>query len=261
MNNIVVNFDQILAFAAQLGVPTTKKRGILREFLQAKFISQLYRLPGSQNLSFVGGTSMRLLRNLNRFSEDLDFDSLNLVDEKIVSLVTETTKCFRQENIEVELVSKKREGKTFFELRFPFLLKQLAISTNPKEKLMVKVDYSCSWQDQKTEVLLMNHYGFLENIVTNTKNQLLVQKLTAFAKRKQVQPRALYDVVWLVSQGAKLDEQFMQINKLSGLVDEATARLANLKTGRALKNKLKPFLFDESQVDRLDLFESVLAKM
>ena len=41
---------------------------------------------------FVGGTSLRLLRNLNRFSEDLDFDNWGLSNKQITDLVNEAVK-------------------------------------------------------------------------------------------------------------------------------------------------------------------------
>ncbi len=261
MNNVVANFDQIINFAEQTGVPLVKKRGILREYLQTKFISFLYAFTESKRLSFVGGTSMRLLRGLNRFSEDLDFDNLGLNDQEINSLVNKAASGFKKENVQLELIVKEKVPKTFFELRFPHLLKELSISSNPREKLMIKVDYSDLWRGQKVEGVLMNRYGFLESVITNPLNQLLVQKLTAYVKRKQTQPRDIYDIVWLVSQGAKMDQSFLRVNKLSNLVDQARKKLGQQKVGRAMRNKLKPFLFDESQISRLDLFEAVLGRL
>ncbi len=56
---------------------------------------------------------------------------------------------------------------------------------------------------------------------TNPLDQLLVQKLTAYVQRDLTQPRDLYDVVWLFAQGAKLDREFMQVNKLDDILEQA----------------------------------------
>ena len=42
MNNLITNFEQILTFAQDTGVPLTKKRGIIREYLQTKLIDLIY---------------------------------------------------------------------------------------------------------------------------------------------------------------------------------------------------------------------------
>ncbi len=49
-----------------------------------------------------------------------------------------------------------------------------------------------------------------ENIITNPLDQVLVQKFAAYVKRSVTQPREIYDIVWLYSHGARLDESFMK---------------------------------------------------
>jgi hypothetical protein len=52
---------------------------VLREYLQACILRSLHESEGFVPLSFVGGTALRFLYNLPRFSEDLDF-SLEKLD-------------------------------------------------------------------------------------------------------------------------------------------------------------------------------------
>lgn len=260
MHNIVANFDQILDFARQISVPVQKKRGVVREYLQAKFVSMLYSLPGSEKLSFVGGTGLRLLRDLPRFSEDLDFDNLGLSNAQIEKLVLEAARRFEAEGLSVELSAHLKEGKTYYDIKFPKLLEELKITTNPKEKLMIKFDYSDSWRGQKTEVVLFNKYGFIENVVTNSINQVLVQKLAAYVFRKNTQPRDMYDVVWLFSRGAVPDADFAKINGFGDIVARASNKYASEGLPGGFKSKLEPFLFVSGDVRKLELFEGVLDK-
>ena len=266
MHNIITNFDQILEFAEHLKVPIDKKRGIIREYLQVKFISILYSLPKSQKLSFVGGTSLRLLRNSNRFSEDLDFDNLGLSNEEIKALVQEVVRRFQVEGLDVEFkirtkIEKGLKNKIYFDLRFPNLLKELEISTNPREKLMIKFDYANLWKGQVTETVLLNKYGFIENVVLNNLNQTIVQKLTAYVRRKITQPRDIYDVVWLYSQGAKVDVKFAEVNGLGNIVKRAQDKYHTQGIPKNFKNKLLPFLFNPEDARKLDLFDSVLKEL
>ncbi len=258
MNNLVTNFDQIVEFAERMGVPVDKKRGIIREYLQSKFISILYSLPDSQKLSFVGGTGLRLIRGLNRFSEDLDFDNLGLSNDKVRYLVSEVVKRFQTEGISTELKLQTREEKTYFELKFPNLLKELKITTNPKEKLMVKFDYASSWKAQTTETILFSKYGFIESVVVNELNQNMVQKLVAYLHRKTVQPRDIYDIVWMYSQGARPDTVFAENNGFGDIVQQALAKFNSEGVTPGFKNRLAPFLFNPADVSKLDLFRSVL---
>ena len=261
MNNLIANFNQVLKFAREYGLPLEKKRGILREYLQALFLSRLYRQSAAAKLIFTGGTSLRLLRNLPRFSEDLDFDNLGLSNQQIRDLVNEAAKAIKKENIDLEIKSTIRGKKTYFELKFPRLLFDLKITTNPKEKLMIKVDYADFWRGQKPEAVLFNRYGFLEMIPVLPLNQAVVEKLTAFVSRKQTQGRDIYDVVWLFSQGAKIDAKFLEKNKMKDLVKKATTKWQKEGNKKIFSRRLAPFLFDAGEARQLELFGEVLKKL
>lgn len=260
MNNLISNFDQVLKMAGDQGVPL-KERGILREYLQSKFLVEFYSVKDSRGMSFVGGTSLRLLNGLPRFSEDLDFDNLGLKDEEVESLVERVVERFKFENIKVELKKIIKEDKRYFELRFPEILYELGISGHDKEKLMIKVDCARFWKGQKARVELFSRYGLIEQVVSNELSQIMVQKLVAYVGRRQVQPRDMYDVVWLYAQGVRLDGEFMRANGKERVVEEAMARFEKEGVMEADKRRLRPFLFREGEVGKLELFGKVLKKM
>lgn len=260
MNNIVTNFNQTLSFAREYGLPINKKRAILRELLQVKILDFIYRQKESTGLSFVGGTSLRLLKNLDRFSEDLDFDDLNLNHNQIEKIVTKIHQSLQKEEIKTDLYQNIKEKKHYYEFRFPDLLHQLNISINPKEKLMIKLDYSDFWKGQKTEVATLSRYGFVGNTITNDINQLLIQKLTAYLNRKQTQPRDLYDIVWLFSHGAKIDMGFIKKNRLpEDLASRALIKFNQEKPKMAVyKRRLRPFLINEGNENKIELLPRIL---
>lgn len=261
MNNLIANFNQILKFAEEYGLPTEKKRGILREYLQALFLAKLYKNQLAAKLVFVGGTSLRLLRNLNRFSEDLDFDNLGLSNKQITILVNEVVKAIKKENIDLEIKSTIRGKKTYFELKFAGLLFDLKITTNPREKLMIKVDYADFWKGQSPEVILFNRYGFLEMVPVLPLGQALAEKLAAYTFRKETQGRDIYDVVWLFSQGAKIDAKFLTKNKMKDLVKKAVAKWQKEGNKKIFVSRTGPFLFDSGEARKLELFGEVLKNL
>src|SRR3990167_8846361 len=215
MSNLRYLFNSVLDFAKSYGLPTEKKRGILREYYQVRLLQKIYAQELSKNLSFIGGTALRFLRGINRFSEDLDFDTLNGI---------------------------------------PNILFDLGLTGQKREVLMIKLDYFRNWKNQQIETVLMNEYGFLSTVVTNGINQLLVQKLTAYVCRSLTQTRDIYYVVWLFAQGARLDKDFMHANNLDDLLPRAKEKLSKEGIARGWGDKLRPFLFNSADVQKLDMF-------
>ena len=86
----------------------------------------------------------------------------------------------------------------------------------------------------------------------------MVEKLGAYVGRKTVQPRDMYDVVWLVAQGAMLDREFMEENGIGNLMDSALERYKKDGVTREMKQKLAPFLFVTGDENKLDLFHEII---
>jgi len=260
MNNIVTNFDQILEFAKSYGLPPTKKRGILREYLQTKILDLIYQQKVSSQLYFVGGTCLRLLYGLDRFSEDLDFDLGRLSQAQIETLMKDTHQKLTKENIAIDLYQNINPQRAYWEFRFKNLLYELNLSSQKEEKLMIKFDFETFWRGQQRKVILLNRYGFLVNVVTVPLNQILVQKLYAYTQRRQTLPRDIHDIVWLVAQGAKMNNNFLKKNKLpKNLIAQAETKFKKEeKKLKGLKLKLRPFLLDEKRTARLNLFPKIL---
>ena len=64
--------EEAIAIAGEESDPS-RRLNVLREYLQACILRSLHESEGFVQLSFVGGTALRFLYNLPRFSEDLDF--------------------------------------------------------------------------------------------------------------------------------------------------------------------------------------------
>ncbi|PIS22867.1 hypothetical protein COT49_03100 [candidate division WWE3 bacterium CG08_land_8_20_14_0_20_40_13] len=261
MNNMIFNWDNIQKSAVSLGMPIDKRRALVREYLQAKFIYELYGQNYARKLSFIGGTALRILRNIPRFSEDLDFDNLGISDNKIEDLVGEVRKVFVRENIECELSVKKNEEKSYFEIKFPNLLAPLEISHNPKENLMIKVDSSKGWKKQNLETQPLLRFGYARNILTNSLDNLLVQKLSAYVFREETQPRDIYDIVWLYATGARFDKDFAESNGFADLLELAVDKYKTEGLKTTFSHKLAPFLINPGDVSSLNTFGEVLKRL
>ena len=73
--------DQLHSVAAQ--ARNVAEAGMLvREYLQARILEVLQRTGAFQNWAFLGGTAIRFLFKLPRFSEDLDFSRVEFAPSR-----------------------------------------------------------------------------------------------------------------------------------------------------------------------------------
>lgn len=254
-------WENILQESKRQNLPLNKKRAILREFLQVKFITSFYRLPSCQKLSFIGGTSMRLLRGLDRFSEDLDFDNFGLTFKKTKQLFEKISAEFIREKFKLEPNFHQTQNGGIGRLRFSDLLNRLEISSNPKEKLMIRFDFT--YQEKvETEVKLLALFGMSERVVANSLSVLLAQKTKALITRPQTRGRDFYDIYWLLTRSV---EPNLVVLKKEGIETKKAfymklqeIYLKEKKKMPLYKKQIKPFLVNENNQRYLDLFEILI---
>jgi predicted nucleotidyltransferase component of viral defense system len=87
----MLTYEALIDQAKAREMPTTKIRGILREYLQFLILKELYKNKYGKKLFFTGGTYLRLVHDVKRFSEDLDFN-INKITKKEFELLLETIK-------------------------------------------------------------------------------------------------------------------------------------------------------------------------
>ena len=243
-------------------MPSDKKRGILREYLQTLILSEVYSQKVSKKLSFIGGTSLRLIRNLNRFSEDLDFDNLGLSDSETRSVFSTASRKLTMMNIDVEFSFKIiQSGIGHGSIKFQALLKDIGISTDPREKVRIDLDFTTPNKPRKTENVLYARYGYVINILTNTLPVLAMQKADAFLHRKDPKARDLYDVIWLFSRNIvpELSVSQNEYKSMKELQKALMNRYTELeKDLDKMRRSLDPFLFENGASIDLKIFPALI---
>ncbi|MBU0722492.1 nucleotidyl transferase AbiEii/AbiGii toxin family protein [Patescibacteria group bacterium] len=262
MPQVNFNWENILEMAKKTGIPP-KKRAIIREYLQTQFLNFLYAQKKSFKLNFIGGTSLRLLYNLDRFSEDLDFDNLGLSFFEIKKLFLNAIEKLKKQGFKTEFDFKKTNHSGIGRLRFVNLLSELEISKDPKEKLMIKLDFTTPKIKSTSSVLILNRFGIIQNVVVANLSSILSQKIKAILFRKDLQPRDFYDLVWLISQDIKPDQNLLKSLKIKN-ENKIWQKILNrfqkeMKQNiKIYKQKLLPFLLNPEKVRYLDLFENLI---
>jgi predicted nucleotidyltransferase component of viral defense system len=183
---------------------TNAKVNTMREYLQA-YILRILRDEGLfRSTAFVGGTALRFLHNLPRFSEDLDFSSARACSgARAVDFAALVRK------IKDELLAAGyNAGATYNDsktvrsafLRFSGLLFDAGVSNLREQKFSVKIEIDTNPPDGATlTTSIVNKYfplAFLSYDIAS----LFSGKLHALLCREYAKGRDYFDLGWYLSK-------------------------------------------------------------
>ncbi|MEK7168919.1 MAG: nucleotidyl transferase AbiEii/AbiGii toxin family protein [Patescibacteria group bacterium] len=113
-------------------------RNLLKEVVQNYILSFIYNSKDYKDLIFTGGTCLRKFYNLNRLSEDLDFDFEGELDfDKLKNDLRD----YFVEKLDVKNVSFKVKNFTIF-VKLPILRIVGFAGPNDSEVLMIRIDFA-----------------------------------------------------------------------------------------------------------------------
>lgn len=174
---------------------------LVREYLQARTLQSLQRAGAMQTLAFHGGTSLRFLYDIPRYSEDLDFalerhpETYNFRTylEQIVGDLSAEAYV-----VDVKLNVKRPVHKAF--VRFRGLLHELGLSGYAEEVLAVKVEVDTNPPAHAGLMTtpLTRHVPL--NLQHHDPPTLLAGKLSAILQRNYLKGRDIYDLWWYLNQ-------------------------------------------------------------
>ncbi|MDO8505313.1 MAG: nucleotidyl transferase AbiEii/AbiGii toxin family protein [bacterium] len=258
-------FHLICEEAYRNGTPRGFERAILREYLQCEIMATLSELPGSESLALIGGTGLRLLWDLDRFSEDLDFDNCGLPVSRPLALFNELARTLARRGYAVHFTPKHTKQERGGKLIFKGLLFALGLSPHHDETLFIKLEYTTPTPRPKTEVRLLNRFGFTAQIMTESLSVLCARKIFALLNRRRLQPRDLYDLVWFFSRRiapdvstlrtAEIPSHAALLKKLIPLFDKITPQM------KEYERDLAPLLLDPSHARRIHTLPELAQKI
>ena len=132
---------EYLANLLQPDATLLERRNLTREYLQALILQSLQRSGAMTSLAFHGGTALRFLYSLPRYSEDLDF-ALEINKERydFQAYLHAIQKDLDAQGYRIS--AKVSDQKTVHSayIRFPGLLYELNLSPHRDEVLAVKIE-------------------------------------------------------------------------------------------------------------------------
>ncbi len=175
-------------------------RHIAREYLQDRILSSMQRAGAMIPLAFHGGTALRFLYGLPRYSEDLDFALEGLADDyDLRAYLRAVQKDLTAENYPVEVrIDEERTVQNGL-VRFRGLFYELGISPHEAEVLMIKVEVDTKPPaGAGLDITVVRRYSPLR-LQHHDRASLLSGKLHAILQRPYAKGRDLYDLLWYLS--------------------------------------------------------------
>mgnify|MGYP002622947460 CR=1 FL=1 len=236
-------------------------RYMLKEYLQLLILEHLTTTPYIYKVSFIGGTNLRLIQGIDRFSEDLDFDCKELTEDEFVAMTDSVVTFLKQNNIEVETRDKPNPHLIVFRrnLYFPQMLFNLGLTGHREERLLLKIETQDQGVPYQPVVANVNRMGFFFNLQVPPLDVLCAMKFTAILARQK--GRDFYDTIFLLSK-TKPNLEFLHTRTGISSIEELKSAIFDRLKEVDLNQKRRDFvhlLFNESNADRILQFPEVVA--
>ena len=226
---------------------------MLKEYIQLMILDHLSATPYIRKITFIGGTSLRLIKGIDRFSEDLDFDCKEFPEAEFMDMTNGILRFLDRSGLQVVPKDKSSEKLTAFRrnIHFPELLFDLGLSGHREERFLIKVESQDQLVNYKPQVVNIKGCGFFFPMPVPPDGVLCAMKVSAMLNRQK--GRDFYDAMFLLSQ-VRPDFTFLSIR--SGIADlESLKQAANNVIGSIdMNRKMRDFehlLFNKNNSTRI----------
>lgn len=244
----MISFDEIKSFFAE-GIRRNPAHYeyILKEYLHYRMLDIIYSGKYASKLSFIGGTSLRILHQIQRFSEDLDFDCFDLSREEFMNLTEMVLDRLSQEGINVEADDKEKDKKLVAFRRnivFPGLLFDLGFTGHREKKLLIKIECESHNYEYKPEKPIIQKFNVFTQIFAPSPSILLSMKTGAVLERGK--GRDFYDFIFL---SGITEPDFGYLGEKFGILNHAQLYERILENCKTINFELKSRDFEKLVFD------------
>jgi hypothetical protein len=171
----------------------------MRELLQWEILAGIHRGESFCHIAFVGGTCLRLLHGLHRFSEDLDFSFIKGGDASILTSLPEALGRHLAgsgfDDVEISS-SDSQTAVTSIWIKFPGLLHEMGASPMASQKLSIKLEIDLNPPAGAMTETKVHSTPSLMAITAHDMPSLMAGKLHAILARPYTKGRDWYDLLW-----------------------------------------------------------------
>lgn len=177
-----------------------QKLNRLREYIQVLALRSFHEAEAFRRIAFVGGTALRFLHGLPRFSEDLDFSLVSADGYAGKEWMAKLKRDLALAGFDPEVAWNDRKAVHTGWVRLAGILKEAGLSALSDEKLAIKIEIdTCPPEGARLEKRIVSRYltFFVQHYDLSS---LLAGKLHAVITRRYAKGRDWYDLMWYLSQ-------------------------------------------------------------
>jgi len=238
---------EILASQIRDFAGTEEKINHLREFLQILILKIIYDQGYFGNLSFDGGTALRILYDLKRFSEDLDFSLTNKKRFNFENFAQNLSRQLENYALNAKLKHQARRTVQSIEIKFLDILYELELTNHKSKRLMIKLEIDSNPPGgAQTEISFVNK-TYIFTVAHYDLSSLFATKLHACFFRPYIKGRDFYDLIWYLSK--KVTPNYVLLNNAINQTHGDTKKINKANFYSFLSEKLLRVDFDLIQKD------------
>jgi predicted nucleotidyltransferase component of viral defense system len=174
---------------------------VLREYLQAYALRSAYEHGLFRAAAFIGGTALRFLYDLPRYSEDLDFSLLpGASDFSFIALMKAVRDEFELAGYDLAVTCNDRKTVNHAFFRFSGILQEAGLATLAEQKLAVRLEIDThppQGAGAETHVIIKH---FPLSFTGYDLQSMFAGKLTALFCRRFTKGRDFFDAGWYLSK-------------------------------------------------------------
>ncbi|MFC1521808.1 nucleotidyl transferase AbiEii/AbiGii toxin family protein [Elusimicrobiota bacterium] len=226
-----------------------------REYVQWLILKAVDDAGFRRDLAFVGGTALRTVFKISRFSEDLDFSLVSGAKLDAKDLSSTVAKAIQRCNLQITIAKLKSEGNVIsFFMKFQDLLYPLGISAHKDQPLSIKLEIDT----KPPKGWGLEEYFFADPVMFWVNHfdlpSLFAGKLHALLFRGYDKGRDIYDLIFFLKKKVSFNMTMFKNAAhqthpeknyaSSGDVFKDLASKLKQKDEKKLKQDIAPFMLD-----------------
>ena len=200
------------AVALALAVAKPQRKHVLREYLQAHILYSMQQSRAFSHIAFQGGTALRFLYSLKRFSEDLDFALENKEGFYFQKMKEKILKDLQNSGFQAAAIGKKEKIVKVLSVRVSGVLFEAGLSHRDNENLNIHVDIDTNPPVGANFATTIVDRHFVLSLRHHDLPSLMAGKLHAVFTRPYVKGRDLYDLLWYLAKPEKIEPNLLFLN-------------------------------------------------
>ncbi len=177
-----------------------EKLNILREYLQAFVMRCLHESEAFASLSFVGGTALRFVYDLPRFSEDLDFSLESPKGYEPLRWLKKLKRDMTLAGFDTAISWNDRKTVHTAWVKVAGLLKEAGLAAMTGQNLSIKLEIDSRPPAGAETVSTVVNRHLMFALRHHSLSSLMAGKVHALMTRKYSKGRDWYDLLWYLSQ-------------------------------------------------------------